>query len=81
MYVGESKANICAVFDAAQLAVANPPTFPLDRKEALCGGTCEYTKALVLFLNKFDSLAPRRGETRHGDGVMDRVVATLLRES
>ena len=60
--------------------MANPPTFPLDRKEALCGGTGEYTKALVLFFDKFDSLAPRRGETGHGDGVMDCVVATLLSE-
>ena len=60
--------------------MANPPTFPLKGKEALCGGTGEYTEALVLFFEKFDSIAPRRGETGHGDGVMDRVVATLLSE-
>ena len=60
--------------------MANPPTFPLDGKEALCGGTGEYTKALVLFFDKFDSLAPRRGETGHGDSVMERVVATFLSE-
>ncbi len=66
--------------NAAQLAVANPPTFPLDGKEALCGGTGEYTKALVLFFDKFNSLTPRRGETGHGDGVMDCVFATFLSE-
>jgi hypothetical protein len=71
---------IRAVFDVALLVVANPPTFLLDGKEASCSGTGEYTKALVLFFDKFDSLNPRRGETEHGDGVMDCVVATLLSE-
>ena len=64
----------------ALLVVANPSTFPLDGKEALCGGTGEYTEASLLFFDKLNSLAPRRGETRHGDSVMDRVVATLLSE-
>ncbi|EED89019.1 peroxisomal biogenesis factor 6, peroxisomal assembly factor w, Paf2, pex6-like protein, partial [Thalassiosira pseudonana CCMP1335] len=52
-YVGESEANVRAVFEAA-------PS--------------------VLFFDELDSLAPRRGETGHGDGVMERVVATLLGE-
>ena len=60
--------------------MANPPTFPLDRKEALCGGTGEYTKALVLFLDKFDSSSSRKGETGNRDSVMDCVVATFLSE-
>ena len=34
----------------------------------------------MLFFDELDSLAPRRGETGHGDGVMERVVATLLSE-
>lgn len=34
----------------------------------------------MLFFDELDSLAPRRGETGHGDGVMERVVATLLGE-
>ncbi|KAL3822763.1 LOW QUALITY PROTEIN: hypothetical protein ACHAXA_009637 [Cyclostephanos tholiformis] len=79
-YVGESEANIRAVFDAARLAAANPPTSPLKGMPVSGGGTGGYIGASVLFFDEFDSLAPRRGETGHGDGVMDRVVATLLGE-
>jgi peroxin-6 len=78
-YVGESEANIRAVFDAARLA-SNPPTSPMKGMLAAGGGTAGYIGASVLFFDEFDSLAPRRGETGHGDGVMDRVVATLLGE-
>lgn len=79
-YVGESEANIRAVFDAARLAAVNPQTLPLKEKMAAGGGSGGYSGASVLFFDEFDSLAPRRGETGHGDGVMDRVVATLLGE-
>jgi SpoVK/Ycf46/Vps4 family AAA+-type ATPase len=79
-YVGESEANIRAVFDAARSAASNPPTSPMKGMLAAGGGTAGYVGASVLFFDEFDSLAPRRGETGHGDGVMDRVVATLLGE-
>jgi peroxin-6 len=75
-YVGESEANIRSVFEAARLAAMNPPSSSsFDR-----AGSSGYSGASVLFFDEFDSLAPRRGETGHGDGVMDRVVATLLSE-
>ena len=75
-YVGESEANIRSVFEAARLAAVNPPSSSsFDR-----AGSSGYSGASVLFFDEFDSLAPRRGETGHGDGVMDRVVATLLSE-
>lgn len=70
-YVGESEANIRAVFDAARSAAQHS------------GGGCGsggYSGASVLFFDELDSLAPRRGETGFGDGVMDRVVSTLLGE-
>lgn len=37
-------------------------------------------KAAVLFFDELDSLAPRRGGSGDGGGVMERVVATLLTE-
>ena len=49
----------------------------IDKNAASSSG---YGGASVLFFDELDSLAPRRGETGHGDGVMDRVVATLLGE-
>ena len=79
-YVGESEANIRAVFDAARSAALNPQTSPLRGMMAAGGGSGGYSGASVLFFDEFDSLAPKRGETGHGDGVMDRVVATLLGE-
>jgi SpoVK/Ycf46/Vps4 family AAA+-type ATPase len=79
-YVGESEANIRAVFDAARSAALNPRTSPLKGMMAAGGGGGGYSGASVLFFDEFDSLAPRRGEIGHGDGVMDRVVATLLGE-
>lgn len=78
-YVGESEANLRAVFDAARSAATNPPQTS-SLKEGMAGGGSGYAGASVLFFDELDSLAPRRGETGHGDGVMDRVVATLLGE-
>lgn len=53
-------------------------------KEGAVGGgdgrNSRYSGASVLFFDELDSLAPRRGEMGHGDGVMDRVAATLLGE-
>jgi peroxin-6 len=69
-YVGESEANIRAVFEAARSAA-------LHSGGSGGGG---YNGASVLFFDELDSLAPRRGETGFGDGVMDRVVSTLLGE-
>ncbi len=79
-YVGESEANIRAVFDAARSAALTPVSSPL--KGGLSGGSSSggYSGACILFFDEIDSLAPRRGNTGHGDGVMDRVVATLLSE-
>lgn len=74
-YVGESEANIRAVFDAARSAAMTPVSSPLKGEKS--GG---YNGASILFFDEIDSLAPRRGNTGHGDGVMDRVVATLLSE-
>ena len=70
-YVGESEANVRAAFDAARQAARDPP--------GVAGGA-KYSGAAILFFDELDSLAPRRGETGHGDGVMDRVVSTLLGE-
>ena len=67
-YVGESEANIRAVFDAARSAALHS------------GGSGGSSGASVLFFDELDSLAPRRGDTGFGDGVMDRVVSTLLGE-
>jgi len=75
-YVGESEANIRAVFDAARLAAVDSQS----SSTSLVDGDGGYGGASVLFFDELDSLAPRRGETGHGDGVMDRVVATLLGE-
>ena len=79
-YVGESEENIRAVFDSARSAALNPQTSPLRGMMAAGDGSGGYSGASVLFFDEFDSLAPKRGETGHGDGVMDRVVATLLGE-
>lgn len=57
------------------MAAINPPS-----SSSFDGAGSGYSGASVLFFDEFDSLAPRRGETGHGDGVMDRVVATLLSE-
>jgi len=77
-YVGESEANVRAVFEAARSAAMDPP----PRSTSMEGGRSSsgYSGASVLFFDELDSLAPRRGDTGHGDGVMDRVVATLLGE-
>lgn len=69
-YVGESEANIRAVFDAARSAALHSGG----------SGSGGYSGASVLFFDELDSLAPRRGDTGFGDGVMDRVVSTLLGE-
>ena len=83
-YVGESEANIRAVFDAARSAAMDPPTSSIMKDGMMidknAGISSRYGGASVLFFDELDSLAPRRGETGHGDGVMDRVVATLLGE-
>lgn len=81
-YVGESEANIRAVFDAARSAAADvqAPSLREGAASGGGGGGGGYSGASVLFFDELDSLAPRRGETGHGDGVMDRVVATLLGE-
>ncbi|KAL7536444.1 hypothetical protein ACHAXR_007160, partial [Thalassiosira sp. AJA248-18] len=82
-YVGESEANIRAVFDAARSAAMDPPSSSLKDGMVDGGegeGSSVYNGASVLFFDELDSLAPRRGDTGHGDGVMDRVVATLLGE-
>lgn len=84
-YVGESEANIRAVFEAARSAAMDSPTSSIMKDGMMIdkNGTTSssgYGGASVLFFDELDSLAPRRGETGHGDGVMDRVVATLLSE-
>ena len=71
-YVGESEANIRAVFDAARSSALH--------SGGSGGGGSGYSGASVLFFDELDSLAPRRGDTGFGDGVMDRVVSTLLGE-
>jgi ATP-dependent 26S proteasome regulatory subunit len=63
-YIGESEANIRKVFSSARLAAEN------NRP----------VKASILFFDELDSLAPKRGGTNHGGGVMERVVASLLAE-
>ncbi|KAL3801980.1 hypothetical protein HJC23_010324 [Cyclotella cryptica] len=78
-YVGESEANVRAVFEAARLA-ASSSVKPHSLDSGFENGCTAYGGASVLFFDELDSLAPRRGETGHGDGVMERVVATLLGE-
>jgi peroxin-6 len=78
-YVGESEANVRAVFEAARSA-ASSAVKPHSVDSGLENGCTAYSGASVLFFDELDSLAPRRGETGHGDGVMERVVATLLGE-
>ena len=62
----------------------DPPTSSIMKDgmmiDKIAGISSGYGGASVLFFDELDSLAPRRGETGHGDGVMDRVVATLLGE-
>ena len=85
-YVGESEANIRAVFEAARSAAISPPSQSLSLNDDHgtiaedSGSNQPYTGASILFFDELDSLAPQRGESGHGDGVMDRVVATLLSE-
>lgn len=74
-YVGESEANVREVFAAARAAASSSTS--MSKNGCQSGG---YAGASVLFFDELDSLAPRRGETGHGDGVMDRVTATLLAE-
>jgi peroxin-6 len=62
----------------ARSAAVNPSSSSLFDEAGGC--SYGYSGASVLFFDEFDSLAPGRGETGHGDGVMDRVVATLLSE-
>jgi peroxin-6 len=63
-YVGESEANLRAVFQSArEAAEQNAPVF-----------------ASILFFDELDSLAPKRGGVGDGGGVMERVVATLCAE-
>ena len=66
-YVGESEANVRAVFEKArEMARRSVPK-----------------RAAILFFDELDSLAPRRadeGGARGGASVMDRVVATLFAE-
>lgn len=64
-YVGESEANIRAVFSSAREAAEGNRPAPA---------------AAVLFFDELDSLAPRRGGVGDGGGVMERVVATLFAE-
>ena len=64
-YIGESEANIRKVFASARLAAEN--NLPVQ--------------ASILFFDELDSLAPKRGgNSNHGGGVMERVVASLLSE-
>ena len=79
-YVGESEANIRAVFDAARSAAMTPVSSSLTGGLSGASNSGGYSGASILFFDEIDSLAPRRGNTGHGDGVMDRVVATLLSE-
>lgn len=63
-YVGESEANVRAVFQSAREAAEQ--NLPVT--------------ASILFFDELDSLAPRRGGVGDGGGVMERVVATLFAE-
>lgn len=78
-YVGESEANVRAVFEAARSAALTAKK-PHPTAGGFTRSDNSYSGASVLFFDELDSLAPRRGETGHGDGVMERVVATLLGE-
>jgi AAA+ superfamily predicted ATPase len=69
-YVGESEANVRAIFAEARQAA-------IRGHHASNAGQ---PAATVLFFDELDSLAPRRGGLGDGGGVMDRVVATLLTE-
>ena len=83
-YVGESEANVRAVFAAARSAAADATgsnaKWGGESNESNGDNAPTYAGAAVLFFDELDSLAPRRGDTGHGDGVMDRVSATLLGE-
>ncbi|KAL7543430.1 hypothetical protein ACHAWF_007386 [Thalassiosira exigua] len=82
-FVGESEANVRGVFAAAREAAASVRGGGCGGGDGRGGeGTTDEGGGggAVLFFDELDSLAPRRGETDHGDGVMDRVVATLLGE-
>ena len=77
-YVGESEANVRAIFDSARQAAVAADSFTSKRN----GGSIRsnIVKASILFFDELDSLAPRRGGVGDGGGVMERVVATLLSE-
>ena len=66
-YVGESEANIRAVFQSA-------------RDAAMTNATEQRKGSAILFFDELDSLAPRRGSNGDGAGVMERVVSSLLGE-
>ena len=77
-YVGESEANVRAIFSSARdTAVA--AEFP-EGKSFGSFHAPNLIKASILFFDELDSLAPRRGGVGDGGGVMERVVATLLSE-
>ena len=86
-YVGESEANVRAVFDnAREAAVAagssNREATVVSRKNKGKATVPSTTRACLVFFDELDSLAPRRDDTASGSGggVMDRVVATLAAE-
>jgi len=76
-YVGESEANVRAVFASARKAAAAARGI-----RDLGGENVDAPKACLVFFDELDSLAPRRDDTASGSGggVMDRVVATLAAE-
>jgi len=76
-YVGESEANVRAVFASAREAAAAARGI-----RDLGGENVDAPKACLVFFDELDSLAPRRDDTASGSGggVMDRVVATLAAE-
>ena len=77
-YVGESEANVRAIFRSAREA-AVAAEFPAGKSSGPFHAP-SLIKASILFFDELDSLAPRRGGVGDGGGVMERVVATLLSE-
>lgn len=63
-YVGESEKKVRDIFQLARSA----------------GGDESSNKGCILFFDELDALAPARGRSNDGGGVMDRVVSQFLTE-
>lgn len=82
-FVGESEANVRAVFaNAREAALAAGGSRDATQLQQTGTEHTKAPKACLVFFDELDSLAPRRADTASGSGggVMDRVVATLAAE-